>query len=222
MIRIVLADDHDVVREGLRLLLDGVPDFSVVGDLSDGQRAADAVDRLRPDVLVVDLSMPGLSGLEVTRRVLRRSPRTRVVILSMHDDPSHVLEGFRSGAAAYVLKVASAACLIDGIREAAAGRRYLSPPLTEEGLLAFERSLGEGDGDPYGRLTAREREVLHLTAEGMTGPQIARALGISPRTAETHRANVLKKLSLHGKTDMVRFALQRGLVPLRAPASRAP
>src|SRR5262249_25435545 len=131
MLRIVLADDHEVVREGLRALLDSVPDFSVVGEESDGLRVADLVDNLKPDVLVVDLMMPGLGGLEVTRRVAERTPGTRIVILSMHADPAYVLEGLHNGASAYVLKDASSASLIEALREAVAGRRYLSPPLSE-------------------------------------------------------------------------------------------
>jgi DNA-binding NarL/FixJ family response regulator len=222
MIRIVLADDHQVVREGLRVLLDGMPDFSVVGEESDGLRVADLVERLRPDVLVVDLMMPGLGGLEVTRRVAKRTPGTRIVILSMHADPGFVWEGHNNGARAYVLKDASAACLTQAVREAAAGRRYISPPLSEADLQHYERSRREARGDPYHRLTEREREVLHLTAEGLTGPQIATSLGISPRTAETHRANILKKLQLRGKTDLVHFALGRGLVRLNARRAARP
>jgi len=216
MIRIVLADDHQVVREGLRVLLDGIPDFSVVGEESDGLRVADMVERLRPDVLVVDLMMPGLGGLEVTRRVVKRTPGTRVVILSMHADPAYVWEGLNNGARAYVLKDASATCLTLALREAAAGRRYISPPLSEAELQEYERGRRDARGDSYQRLTDREREVLQLTAEGMTGPEIAVSLGISPRTAETHRANILKKLQLRGKTDLVHFALERGLVRLHA------
>lgn len=219
MIRIVLADDHQVVREGLRVLLDGIADFSVVGEECDGLRVADLVDRLRPDVLVVDLMMPGLGGLEVTRRVTERTPGTRVVILSMHADPTYVWEGLNNGARAYVLKDASAACLTQAVREAAAGRRYISPPLCETDLQHYERARRDAPSDLYDRLTAREREVLHLTAEGLTGPQMAVTLGISPRTAETHRANILKKLQLRSKTDLVHFALGRGLV--RPNARRA-
>jgi len=210
--RIVLADDHEVVREGLRSLLDSVADFSVVGEESDGLRVADLVDRLKPDVLVVDLMMPGLNGLEVTRRVAERTPGTRIVILSMHADPAYVLDGLHNGASAYVLKDAPSSSLIQALREAAAGRRYLSPPLSEKELDGLERGRREARGDPYDRLTDREREVLQMTAEGLTGPQIGASLRISPRTVETHRANVLKKLQLRGKTDLVHFALERGLV----------
>src|SRR2546428_7430286 len=137
MISIVLAEDHQVVREALRLLLEGVPDFSVLGEESDGLRVADLVDRLRPDVLVVDLMMPGLGGLEVTRRVAKQSPGTGVVILSMHADPAYVWEGLNNGARAYVLKEASTACLIQAVHEAAAGHRYISPPLSEAELHRY-------------------------------------------------------------------------------------
>jgi two-component system response regulator NreC len=214
MTTIVLADDHHIVRQGLRSLLEAEPDFSVVGEAGDGLEAAQLVERLRPDVLVLDLMMPGLNGLEVTRRVSQRSPQTRIVILSMHADEAHVLEALRVGAAAYVLKESTAAELVRAVREAAAGRRYLSPPLSERAIEAYVQKAESAALDSYETLTAREREVLHLVAEGHTNTEIAERLFISRRTVETHRANLMRKLDLRTQTDLISYALRRGILPM--------
>jgi DNA-binding NarL/FixJ family response regulator len=214
MTTIVLADDHHVVRQGLRSLLEAEPDFSVVGETGDGVEAAQLVERLQPDVLVLDLMMPGLNGLEVTRQVGQRSPRTRVVILSMHADEAHVLEGLRAGAVAYVLKESTSAELVRAVREAVAGRRYLSPPLSERAIEVYMQKVESTVLDPYETLTAREREVLHLVAEGYTNAEIADRLFISRRTVETHRANLMRKLGLRTQTDLISYALRRGILPM--------
>lgn len=209
---IVLADDHVLVRQGLRALLESEPDLAVVGEVGDGLAVAELVERLKPDVLIVDVVMPGLSGLEVTRQVVQRSPRTRVVVLSMYANEAYVLEARRNGALGYVLKDASASDLVRAVREAVAGHRYLSPPLSEEAIEEYaKRALPDGL-DPYDTLTTREREVLHLAAQGCSGPEIASRLSISPRTVETHRAHLRDKLDLHNQTDLVRYAVQRGIV----------
>lgn len=211
---IVLADDHHVVRQGLRSLLEAEPDFSVVGETGDGLEAAQLVERLQPDVLVLDLMMPGLNGLEVTRQVSQRSRQTHVVILSMHANEAHVLEALRAGAAAYVLKESTSAELVRAVREAVAGRRYLSPPLSERAIEAYMKKAESAALDPYEMLTAREREVLHLVVEGHTSAEIADRLFISRRTVETHRANLMRKLDLRTHTDLIRYALQRGILPM--------
>ncbi len=213
---IVLGDDHKIVLRGLRALLEAQPGFSVVGEAADGLKVAGLAERLKPDVLVVDLMMPGLSGFDVTRRVAKKLPKTRVVILSMYSSEAHVVEALRSGAAAYVLKDASAEELVTAIREAAAGRRYLSAPFSTDSIDAYLKR--PGGVDAYEALTPREREVLHLVAEGLTSGEIAGRLFISPRTAESHRANLMRKLGLRSRTDLVRFAFQRGIVPLEASA----
>jgi two-component system, NarL family, response regulator NreC len=214
MTTIVLADDHHVVRQGLRALLESEPEISIVGEAADGLEAADLVERFKPDVLVVDLVMPGLGGLEVTRQVGRRSPRTRVVVLSMHANEGYVLEALRNGATAYVLKQCTATELVRAVREAAVGRRYLSPPLSERAIEAYLRRAEATDLDPYETLTSREREVLHLAAEGLSNPDIASRLYVSPRTVEVHRGNLMRKLGLHNQAELIRYAIRRGIVPL--------
>jgi len=214
MMTIVLADDHHVVRQGLRTLLESEPDFRVVGEAGDGLEAVQLVERLQPDVLVLDLMMPSLDGLEVTRQVSQRSPQTRVVILSMHSSEAYVLEALRHGAAGYVLKASSAADLIKAVREVTAGRHYLSPPLSEHAIAAYVQKAKDATLDKYETLTTREREVLHLAAEGYSNREIAERLSISPYTAMTHRANLMRKLDLHSQTDLVRYALQRGIIPM--------
>jgi len=210
---IVLADDHPVVRQGLRALLEAEPDFAIVGEVADGLEVADLVERVKAHVLVLDLMLPGLSGLEVTRQVRQRSSQTRVIILSMYANEAYVLEALRNGAAGYVLKGAGAAELVQAVREVAAGRRYLSPPLSESAIQAYVEKAKAAPLDPYETLTTREREVLHLAAEGGSNTDVAARLGISPRTAETHRANLMRKLGLHSQTDLVRYALKRGILP---------
>jgi DNA-binding NarL/FixJ family response regulator len=216
-ITIILADDHRVVREALRTLLQSEPDFEVVAEAADGLAAAELTEKHKPAVLVLDLQMPGLNGLDVLRRVGRRSARTRVVVLSMHATDAHVVAALKHGACAYVAKDAGATELICAIRNAVAGQRYLSPPFSS---APVEEYLARAEGsapDPYQTLTAREREVIHLAAEGRSSAQIAERLRISPRTAETHRANALKKLKLHGQTNLVLYAVEKGLLPPNAP-----
>jgi DNA-binding NarL/FixJ family response regulator len=218
-VTLVLADDHQVVREGLRALLTAEPGLAVVGEAADGLEAVALVERLRPDVLIVDVMMSGLGGLEVTRQVRQRCPLTRVVVLSMHASEVYVAEALRHGASGYVLKDASAADLVEAVRAAVAGRRYLSAPFSEPAIEAYLRRARSGTLDLYETLTPREREVLHLAAEGYSNPEIAARLSIGTRTVETHRAHVMRKLRLQGQTDLVRYAVQRGIVPLEAGPS---
>jgi len=214
MTTIVLADDHPIVRQGMRGLLELEPGFVVVGEAGDGREAVELVERLQPDVAILDLMMPELNGLEVARRALRLSPRTRVVILSMYSDEPHVLEALRAGAMAYVLKGTSTETLIFALREAMAGRRYLSPPLSDRAVEVYLAQIGtaERPTDRYELLTAREREVLELVARGASYAEIADKLTISPRTAETHRTNLMRKLDLRTQADITLYAVQRGLI----------
>jgi DNA-binding NarL/FixJ family response regulator len=211
---IVLADDHPIVRQGMRGLLELEPGFVVVGEAGDGREAVELVERLQPDVAILDLMMPDLNGLEVTRRALKLSPRTRVVVLSMYTDEPHALEALNAGASAYVLKGTSTETLIFALREAMAGRRYLSPPLSDRAVEVYLAQIGTAarPTDRYELLTAREREVLELVARGASYAEIAEKLTISPRTAETHRTNLMRKLELKTTADITLYAVQRGLI----------
>jgi DNA-binding NarL/FixJ family response regulator len=212
MINIMLADDHHVVRQGLRALLAREENFNLVGEAGDGIEAVRLAGKLKPDVLITDVFMPGLNGLEVARQVTKSLPQTRVIILSMHTDDAYVLEALKNGASGYVLKDSQASDLIHAVSEVAAGRRYLSPPLSERALELYAQRVESVPSDPYELLTTREREVLHLVAEGRTSAEIANQLFISPRTAEGHRANIMRKLGLQNHAELVRFALKRGIL----------
>jgi DNA-binding NarL/FixJ family response regulator len=211
---IVLADDHQVVRQGLKALLDAEPDLRVVGEAGDGLQAIRRVELTSPKVLVLDLMMPGLNGLDVIPQVKKCSPHTQVVILSMYSNEAYVLEALSSGASGYVLKDSSSTDLVQAVREAAAGRRFLSPPLSERGIEMYQQRAKAAALDRYETLTTREKEVLHLAAEGKTSVEIAARLGISGRTAETHRSNLMHKLDLHTQAELIRFALRRGLISI--------
>ena len=214
---IVLADDHKIVREGLRSLLEAEPDLAVVGETGDGVETIQLVERIRPDVLVLDLMMPGLSGLEVMHRVERCSPKTHVIILSMHADESYVLQALRNGASGYVVKDSGIDELVNAVREAVAGRTYLSRPLSAESLETHRQKARSTPLDRYDTLTRREREVLRLAAQGYASTEISAFLGISARTAEAHRANLMHKLNLYSQTDLIRFALQRKIITMEHP-----
>ena len=214
MTTIVLAEDHPIVRQGLRALLEGEQDFSVVGEIGDGLEVSDLVATLKPDILILDVMLPGLSGLDALLQVKRRSPNTRVVVLSMYANEAYVLQALRNGASGYVLKDADTEHLVEAVRTVNSGGRYLSPPLTERAIEAYLDKAKDSSLDLYDTLTAREREVLHLAAEGNTIPQIAARLTISPRTVETHRTNLMRKLHLTTQADLLRFALQRGIISL--------
>jgi DNA-binding NarL/FixJ family response regulator len=212
MITIILAEDHHLVRQGFKLVLSGESDFKLVGEAADGLDAVQLVEKKKPTVLLLDLMIPRLHGLDVTRQVRRESPETKIIILSMHADEPYVMEALRNGASGYVLKDCTAGDLVQAVRTVVAGRRYLSPILAERALTGYVEHPGTSDLDVYETLTNRERLVLQLAAEGKTSAEIAAALFISPRTAETHRANLMRKLALRSQTDLVRFAIRRGLI----------
>ena len=213
-ITVVLADDHHLVRQGLRALLEAEGDFGVIGEEADGLKVVDLVERLRPNVLVLDVQMPGLNGLEITRRIVQQGFQTRVVILSMHANETYVLEALRHGAAGYVLKDADPAEVVEAVREVSAGRRYLSRGLSDRAIDAYAEKAKTTATDAYESLTSREREVLQLAAESSSIAEIGARLGISPRTVETHRENLMRKLGLQSQTDLIRYALRRGILPL--------
>lgn len=211
---ILLADDHHIVRQGLRALLESEKDFYLIGEAGNGLEAIQLVKNLQPDVLIVDLMMPGLNGLEVIRQVNQHSPKTRTVVLSMYANEAYILEALRNGATGYVLKDSTAADLVHAVREVLADRRYLSPLLSKNTIEAYIKKAEVVPLDLYETLTTREREVLHLAAEGLTNSEIAAQLFISPRTVEIHRANLMRKLNLHSQTDLIRYALRRGILSI--------
>lgn len=212
-ISVVLADDHPLVRRGLRAALEADPELAVVAEAGDGLEAVRLAERLEPDVLVLDLMMPGLGGLDVLPIVRRRSPRTRVVILSVSANEDYVLQALKNGASGYVLKGCEPAHAVEAVRRAAAGRRYLSPGISERAFDAYQEKAEAAPPDPHDLLTPRERQVLQLAAEGRSSAEIAGRLSISPRTAEMHRGNALRKLGLRTQADLIRHAIRRGMIP---------
>jgi two-component system, NarL family, response regulator NreC len=212
-ISVVLADDHPLVRRGLRGALETDPEFAIAAETGDGLEAVRLAERLQPDVLVLDLMMPGLGGLDVLPIVRQRSPRTRVVVLSMYANEDFVLQALRNGAIAYVLKGCDPALAVEAVRAAAAGRRYLGPGVSERAFDAYQEKAESGPPDPHDLLTPRERQALQLAAEGHSNAEVAARLSISTRTAEMHRANALRKLGLRSQADLIRYAIRRGMIP---------
>lgn len=212
-ISILLADDHQVVRLGLRTLLEAEPDFKVVGEAKDGLEAKTLVERLKPDVLLVDMMMPGLNGLEVIRQAATLAPNTRALVLSMQANEAYVLEALKHGAAGYILKQSDLTDVVRAVRDVMAGLSYLSPQLSQRAIETYRDKASAVTNDQYDTLTAREREVLQLAAEGHTSAVIAERLIISQRTVEMHRANLMRKLGLRTQTDLVRYAMWRGILP---------
>lgn len=211
--KIFLVDDHQLVRQGTRMLLEAESDFEVVGEAGEGISAVEDAVRLAPDVLVVDIVLPNLNGIEVTREVKRRASDIEVVALSMYDTESYVTEALHAGVSSYVLKKNTAEELVFAIREALEGRTYLSPPLSISLLEAYSQQADEAhDTDPYDRLTEREREVLQMSARGLSNPEIAELLTLSVRTVEMHRANLLRKLGVKNQTELVHFMINRNLL----------
>jgi len=207
---IVVADDHPVIRQGIRALLTRSPEFAVIAEAGDGVEALALVEHYVPEVLVTDIAMPGLNGLELARRLSERCPRTRVVVFSQHQTEAYAAEAFRAGALAYVVKTALADDLAKAIREALAGRRFLSAPLSTVAIEAYA-ARAAGRRECCDSLTKREREVARLVALGMTYAEIGVELGISDRTVEFHHSNLMSKLGLSTREDLVRYAISHGL-----------
>ncbi len=211
MIRVVLADDHALVRAGLRSLLAQASDIAVVGEASDGLEAMRAVDDLKPDIVVADVAMPGLNGIELVERLARDRPDVRVLIVSAHANEEYVLRAVRAGGAGYVLKDASPAELEQAIRAVAAGDKYLSPSMSRHVISAYLERTGD-DEAPGPRLSPRQRQVLQLIAEGRSTKEIAVMLSLSVKTVETHRAQIMDRLDIHEVAGLVRYAIRIGLV----------
>jgi len=208
---IVLADDHRLVREGLRRLLEERKDFRVIGEATNGQQAVEIAEAERPDLVLMDISMPGLSGIDATRRICKNGSATKVLILSMHDNRSFVEEVLRAGASGYVLKDAAASDLLRAVDAVRSGDSFLSPSITQQVVDAIANP-GDRSAASLESLTERERQVLTLIAEGLSSKQIAGQLGVSLKTVESHRANLMDKLDIHKVSGLVRFAIRAGLV----------
>jgi DNA-binding NarL/FixJ family response regulator len=208
LIRILIADDHGIVRSGLRMLIDRQPDMTVVAEAEDGVDALEQAQAEHPDVAVLDVSMPRMTGLQAAREIRAHSPDTRVLMLSMHDDDRYFFEGLEAGATGYVLKRAADTDLIDAVRTVAAGRTFLSDG-AQTGLM---RAWQEGHAEPESPLTPRELEVVKLIAEAFTNKQIAETLRLSEKTVESHRSNLLAKLGMRDRVELVRYAIKSGLV----------
>lgn len=209
--RVLIADDHTMIRESLVRILQAEPDVQVVAEASDGMEAVRLALETRPDVVVADLSMPRLNGIEVVRRLREALPATRVLVLTMHQEDEYVLQAVRAGASGYLVKDSAASELLAALRSLHAGRGHFGAQAAR--ALAEQMQNPRHDvADPYGRLTAREREVFHLIAEGQTTKEVARRLEISVKTAENHRSRVLDKLDVRNTAELVRYALRRGLI----------
>jgi len=209
LVKVLIADDHPIVRKGMRSILENEPGIRVVGEAEDGTQAIEAVEKLKPDVLVVDMMMPGHNGLEVIRQAKKYFPAMHILVLSMHSNEAYVAEAFNRGASGYILKDTGPADLVQGVKEVVTGRRYLSEQLSESLIGTYSKNIRM---DSYETLTNREREILQLAAEGNTSTEIAQRLSISRRTVETHRANFMDKLGMRNQTDLVMFAIKRGIL----------
>jgi DNA-binding NarL/FixJ family response regulator len=211
-IRVLIADDHGVVAEGLKHLVEAQPDMEVIACVADGREAVQMAREARPDVVLMDLSMPELNGADATRAIVQRDPDCRVIVLSMYAEREYVRRAIKAGAVGYVVKRSAAKEVVDAIRAAHAGQRYLSPRVAD--VVIDDPAAADDRDDLLARLSAREREVLQLIAEGRTGAEIAERLTLSQKTVETYRARLIEKLGIRDVPGLVRFAIQRGLVPL--------
>ena len=213
VVRILLADDHTVMRAGLRLLLERHENFEVVGEAADGREAVEIASQQKPDVVVMDVAMPHLNGVEAARQILSRNPDIAIVMLSMHSDESYVLRSLKAGARAYLLKDSAEADLIAAIQAITEGRSFFSPgvrALLKEDYI--HRLQKFGADDTYELLTAREREVLQLVGEGRSNKEVASLLGLSLYTVETHRTHILQKLNLHSVPELILYAVRKGII----------
>jgi two-component system response regulator NreC len=213
MIRILLADDHTVVRKGLRLLLESHPGFHVIADAADGREAVALAEANRPDVMVMDVAMPILNGIEAARQICARQPSVAIVFLSMHSDEGYVMKALKVGARAYLLKDSAEYDLINAIKAVSEGKAFFSPAISKMLAEDYLRQMQEhAVEDSYDLLTTREREVLQLLGEGRSNKEVAGFLDLSLHTVETHRSNILQKLNLHTAADLVLYAIRKGVV----------
>jgi DNA-binding NarL/FixJ family response regulator len=212
-VRIVLADDHTILRKGLRLLLEREADFAVVGEAGNGREAIDVAERELPDIVIMDIAMPMLNGIEATRRLHAERAKTAIIILSVHSDEAYILKALKAGARGYLLKDSAETDLIQAVRAVAAGKAFFSPAVSKVLADDYVRQVRQqGVEDPYDLLTARERELLQLIAELKPTKEIADLLGVSPHTVDTHRSNLMQKLNIHSIPEAILYAVRRGII----------
>ena len=212
-LRILLADDHTIMRNGLRLLLERQSDFVVVAEAENGREAVELTARENPDIVIMDIGMPVLNGIEAAKRISDVQPKTAVVILSMHSDESYILRALKSGARGYLLKDSAEADLIGAVRAVAAGKAFFSPAVSRVLADDYIRQIQQkGVEDSYELLTTRERELLQLVAEGRSTKEIASQLNLSPHTVDTHRGNIMHKLNVHSVPELILYAVRRGII----------
>ena len=213
--KVLLVDDHVIVRQGLKALLSDEPDMEVVGEANNGREALEKLAALEPDVILMDISMPGLNGIEATRQIKQRYPDVKVVILSMHANEEYVFQVLQAGAAGYVLKLSDSMEVLTAIRAALSGGSFLSPPISRTVINDYvRRAEARGQGSDLDLLTSREREVLQLLAEGRSNRDIAEELSISIKTVESHRSNIMNKLEVSSKAELIKYALRKGWATL--------
>ncbi|MBN1218574.1 MAG: response regulator transcription factor [Anaerolineae bacterium] len=213
--RVLLVEDHIVVRQGIKALLSDESDLEIVGEADNGREALPLIEKLQPNVVLMDISMPGMNGIEATRQVRQRFPEVKVVILSMHANEEYVFQVLRAGASGYVLKQSDSSEVLTAIHAALSGGSFLSPPISRAVIDDYvHRAEVRGQGDNLDLLTSREREVLQLLAEGLSNKEIAEQLSISIKTVETHRSNMMSKLEVSNKTDLIKYALRKGWATL--------
>ncbi|MDR5709761.1 MAG: response regulator transcription factor [Armatimonadota bacterium] len=212
-IRVLIADDHGIVRDGIRMILSSQEDIEVVGEASTGREAVELARRMQPDVVLMDISMPDMNGIEATRRIREEMPSVQVLGLTMHEEENYVFQMLKAGGAGYVLKRAAAEDLVTAVRAAARGEVFLYPSVAKLVVRDYlERARHQEDDTSLDALTPREKEILALIAEGLTNQEIAQRLVISVKTVQTHRAHIMEKLNLHDRTELVRFAIRKGLI----------
>ena len=213
-VTVLLADDHPIVRQGMRNLLDAEAGLSVVGEAEDGLQTVQLAEQLKPDIVIVDMMMPRLNGLEAIRQIRSRLTNTRCIVLSMQSADPYIVQALKAGASGYILKDSGPNEVINAIQQVLSGKRYLSPQLSEKLIDLFVAKVEIDVLDPYNSLTAREREILQLAAEGFSNSNIAEQLSISSRTVEQHRQSMMNKMDFKNNTDLIRFALKRGILSM--------
>jgi len=214
-IRILLADDHTVLRQSLAVLIEKESDLKVIGQAADGTQVVDFVDKTQPDLVLMDIAMPNLNGIEAASRIKKKYPEVKVLVLSMHSDERYMIQAFRAGATGYILKDASKEELFNAIRAVSQGDSYLSPRISKKLIDDYIRLSDNSPDDPYySHLTSRQREIFQLMAENRSTREIGKILSISPKTAQNHRTNIMEKLNLHSQSDVLKYALRIGLIKM--------